>query len=251
MRSPLPFEFQVLPDERQVGERGAAWLADEIRRQPAALLGLATGQSPDRAYALLAERGRAEPGLLAAVRVLKVDEWGGLAMDDPGSCEVYLRERVLRPWGVSADRYFGWHSRPADPARECERMSRFLAEHGPMDVCVLGLGVNGHLLMNEPGPFLAPGPHVAELAESTRQHGMLRSARSQPRFGLCLGMADVLKARRILLLVNGAGKAGPLARLWKVEVSTQFPASFLWLHPAVTLLCDREAASRLPRAALA
>ncbi len=246
MTNTTRFDLRVLPDDEALGQQAAEWLAGEIRRKPDALLGLATGKSPSRAYDLLAARHRAEPELLARVRVLKIDEWGGLAMDDPGTCEVYLQDKVVRPWAVSADRYFGWQSRPTDPPAECGRVRRWLAGNGPMDVCVLGLGVNGHLLMNEPADGLEPGPHLAELAETTKQHGMLKDARHQPQFGLCLGMADILQARKILLLVSGSSKTQPLARLREPMVTTQFPASFLWLHPAVTLLCDREAASQPP-----
>lgn len=243
---PMRFDFHVLPGEEEVGVRAADWLAAELRRTPAALVGLATGKSPARAYELLAERRRAEPALLAQVRVLKIDEWGGLAMDDPGTCEVYLQEKVIRPWGVTTDRYFGWQSRPADPQAECERVRGWLAENGPMDVCVLGLGVNGHLLMNEPDDHLVPGPHVAALAETTMQHGMLKDTHRAPQFGLCLGMADILRTRKILLLVSGRSKAVPLARLLEPKVTPHLPASFLWLHPAVTVLCDRAAAGPAP-----
>jgi galactosamine-6-phosphate isomerase len=217
-----------------------------LRRQPDALLGLATGASPALAYDLLTAQGRTEQDLLRRVRVLKTDEWGGLSLDDPGSSEAYLRQRVVGPWGLGPERFTGWASAPADPEEAAARMRAWLATHGPLDACVLGLGVNGHLLMNEPAPALQPAAHVAQLAAATLGHAMLITARVAPRCGLTLGMADLLHAGEVLLLVSGAGKAGPLQTFLAGRLTTEFPASLLWLHPRLTVVCDRAAASATP-----
>ena len=243
MRYAERFELEVAPDFEAMSRAGADWLVHLLRGRHDALLGLATGASPARVYELLAAKGRVEPSLLAEVRVLKTDEWGGLAMDDPGTSEAYLREHVVKPWLLEESRFTGWQSNPADPQAEAGRMRTWIAENGPLDGCVLGLGVNGHLLMNEPAEALAPSAHVATLAESTLGHGMLQTARHAPRYGLTLGIADLLNARRVLLLVSGANKAEPLRRFFSGRVTPQFPASFLWLHPALTVLCDAPAAS--------
>ena len=74
---------------------------------------------------------------------------------------------------------------------------------------------------------------------------MIRNATPPVRFGLTLGMSDLLQSRRILLLVNGVAKRDALRRLMSGRVTTQFPATLLWLHSGVTCLCDREAATGL------
>ena len=99
--------------------------------------------------------------------------------------------------------------------------------------------------MNEPAPFLQAEAHVASLTESTLRHPMLADSKSKPVFGLTLGMAEILTSREILLLVSGAAKREPLRKLLRREITTHFPASFLWLHPNWTLLCDRESAEGL------
>jgi len=105
--------------------------------------------------------------------------------------------------------------------------------------------MNGHIAMNEPGASLQTSAHVARLTEATLAHPMLANTRSKPGFGLTLGMAEILASREILLLVNGANKREPLRRLCQREITTEFPASFLWLHPNWTLLCDRAAVEGL------
>ncbi len=239
--------IQMARDHDEMSQKAAALLARALRRKPGLRLGLATGATPTRTYEGLARMRTRRPALFRGVRIVKLDEWLGLPMDHPATCETYLRENVLRPWGVPRSRYHGFESRPRDPRAECARLARWLARHGPLDLCVLGLGRNGHLLMNEPADALAAGPHVARLAASTRAHSMVRAMKTPPRRGLTMGLADILRSRAILLLVSGGHKAAPLRRLLSGRVTTRCPASLLWLHSDVTVLCDRDAWPAGPR----
>ena len=99
--------------------------------------------------------------------------------------------------------------------------------------------------MIEPGAGVLPQTHVAKLSLQTVRHPMLRSVRPKPRYGMTLGMADILHSRKVLLLVSGAHKREVLRRLLGSTVTTRFPASFIWLHPDVSIICDREAAAGL------
>ena len=233
--------IQVARDHEQVSRRAAARIAAAIRRKPGLLLGVVTGATPTRTYEHLAKRRAAEPALFRRLRVVKLDEWLGLPPRHPSSCESYLRENLLVPLRIDRRRYQGFRPRPKDPVADGARMARWLARHGPIDVCVLGLGRNGHLLMNEPAAELLPGPHVARLAASTRRHSMLTGLRSPPRRGLSMGLADILRSKAVLLLVSGRHKRTALARMLEGTVSSRCPASFLWLHPDVTVYCDWEA----------
>jgi galactosamine-6-phosphate isomerase len=238
--------IHVTADHEEMSRAAARFILERLRARPEALLSLATGSSPERAYAILAEEARREPALFGRVRILKLDEWGGLDRDDPATCEAFLREKVLGPLGVPPERYFGFESSPPDPEAECRRAVRWLDAAGPIDLHVLGLGRNGHLGLNEPGPSLLTEPHVAELTDESRAHPMLARARGSVRYGLTLGMAAILGSRRVALLVSGRGKATALRRMLLEEITPQFPASFLRLHPALDVFCDREAAAELP-----
>ena len=103
------------------------------------------------------------------------------------------------------------------------------------------LGINGHIGFNEPGPFLQPHAHVATLSATSLAHAMIEHTSNRPTFGLTLGMADLLHARQIVLMVSGAAKRGPLKRLLEGPISTEFPASFLQLHRDLKLVCDQSA----------
>lgn len=224
-------------DER-LSAQAAALVISEIEAKPNLLLCAATGNSPTGLYRALAERARIDPDLFRALRVIALDEWGGLKEADPGSTSGYLRERLLDPLAITNDRFIGFDTR-AEPAQACQKMRSQLELSGPIDVCVLGLGANGHVGFNEPGPVLDPNCHVARLSAETLQHAMARAMKTPPEFGLTLGLQEILASRRILLLVTGKGKHQTVARLLSEEVTTTLPASLLWLHGNVDCLVDR------------
>jgi len=224
-------------DER-LSAQAAALVISEIEAKPNLLLCAATGNSPTGLYRALAERAHTDPDLFRALRVIALDEWGGLRETDPGSTTGYLRERLLDPLAITNDRFFAFDTR-ADPAQACQKMRSQLEHAGPIDVCVLGLGANGHVGFNEPAASLTPNCHVAQLTAETLQHAMTRSMKAPPGFGLTLGLQEILASRRILLLVTGKGKHHTVARLLSEEVTTTLPASLLWLHDNVDCLVDR------------
>jgi galactosamine-6-phosphate isomerase len=233
----IMFQTNVLKDYETLSRRAADWVSERLQNRPAALLCLAAGSTPMRTYELLAERGTKEPSLFASCRLLKLDEWGGLAINDPATCEYQLRTAIVTPLGLS-DRYMAFDSQPPDPEAECARVAGWLDKNGPIDLCVLGLGVNGHVGFNEPAEYLRPNAQVAKLSDASLGHTMLRQSKQRPTYGLTLGMADILRSREVLILVSGRAKLEALARLLKAKITTAFPASLLHLHPQTTLFCD-------------
>ena len=231
--------FTVLPDREALDRHAAALIREAARESPGLLVCLASGETPTGAYALLA----GEPGRLADARFIQLDEWAGLGAADPASCAAYLERTVRGPLAVPPERWIGFRGDAPDAAVECRRVEAALEAAGPIDLCILGLGRNGHLALNEPAESFDPFCHVATLDARSREHPMLAGTDGSVLEGLTLGLGDILRARRILLLVSGRAKREPLARLATRRVTPALPASFLWLHGDVTCLCDREAAA--------
>ena len=247
----MPTGFRLIVDDDHEGmsRRAAGWMSASLREAPDLLLCVASGATPTRAYDLFAEEGRAHPQTARGLRVLRLDEWGGLAADDPGSSEAQIRRQLADPLAVPAERYFAFSGDAPDPVAECERIRGVVETQGPIGLAVLGLGVNGHLGFNEPAAELQPHAHVAQLSQASREHSMLASARVVPQYGLTLGMADLMRSRRVLLVVSGAHKRAVLARLLRGGLTTSLPASLLRMHPDTLCLCDRTAAEGLDEAA--
>jgi galactosamine-6-phosphate isomerase len=222
----------------RLSAQAAAIVEAQIERKHSLLLCAATGNSPIGLYSELARRAAVDRELFRSLKVIALDEWGGVRETDPGSAAGYLREKVLTPLAISPDRFIAFDP-GIDPAGACSRMRAELDRIGPIDLAVLGLGRNGHVGFNEPGAALVPYCHVAQLSEETRRHAMTRAMTEPPRHGLTLGLQEILAARRILLLLTGEGKQQTVARLLTEEVTTTLPASLLWLHGNVDCLIDR------------
>lgn len=225
-------------DHESLSQTAAKEILSTIRAVPQALICLATGSTPKRTYELLVEIGSRSADCFNSVRVLKLDEWGGLAENHPATCEHYLRERILQPLNIQNNNYTSFRSDAVDPAAECSRIQVLVNQLGPIDLCVLGLGVNGHVGFNEPASSLKPHAHAAQLTVQTQQHSMLGSSTLKPSYGYTLGMADILNSKKILLLVSGNHKQLQLRQLLASRIETSFPASFLWLHSNVDIYND-------------
>lgn len=131
----------------------------------------------------------------------------------------------------------------ADPEAECLNYDNMLEEFGPVDLQLLGLGHNGHIGFNEPGEALSGGTHVVELQEKTRNANarFFPTLDDVPTHAITMGVATILKARQILLLVRGEDKAEIVHRALKGPITTECPASLLQCHPNVVVLLDQGA----------
>lgn len=225
--------------------RAAALVIAEVENNGRLLLCPATGSSPIGLYRELVRSSETDTHLFEKIRVIKLDEWNGIPGEDPASCESYLKTHLLDPLKIPPERYVGFASNSSRPSEECKRVKAELERCGPIDVCVLGLGKNGHIGFNEPGPFLVPHCHVARLSEESRQHAMVRSKGRRPHVGLTLGMREILASRRIILLVAGEGKSDVIAELLSGRVSTTHPASVLWLHDNADCVIDESCVSEV------
>ncbi len=198
----------------------------------------ATGNSPKGTYAKLVAKKESIP--VDNITFIKLDEWYGLPVDHSGTCEQYLQTRMLQPMQVNPENYIAFTSDAKDAEAECDRIQEYLAANGPIDLCILGIGKNGHIAFNEPADELHAGVHLSKLTPASLKHSMIEGVDKVLEYGLTLGMADILQSKKIFLIVNGVHKRDILNRFLSGNISTQLPASFLWLHPDVYCFYSEE-----------
>lgn len=225
-------------DYREMSREAAACVVAAAAAKSDSLVCAPTGHSPAGLYQELIREAEAKPDLFRSLKVVKLDEWLGVPASDPATCEHFLRSRLLDPLAIAPERYISFDSVAADPLQECAAIQGKLERQGPIDLCILGLGKNGHVGLIEPGPRLEPHCHVAKLSEQTLRHAMMISRTEKPAYGMTLGIGDILQARKILLLVTGPGKKPVIARFFEAAVTTDLPATFLWLHHDLEVLLD-------------
>ncbi len=234
-------EVDIFNTYEELSQKAKDIILQKIKRKKDLLLCAATGGSPTETYRLLGKEHLRRPGLFAELRILKLDEWGGTPLDDKGTCESYLQDHLLQPLHISESRYIGFNSCPDDPMQECLNIQEQLDKEGPIDICILGLGINGHLALNEPAEYLQPHCHKVELSGQSLQHPMTSEMLIKPTYGLTLGMADIFCSKMIIILIHGQQKKKMVSQLLSKKISSSVPASFLWLHPNVICLIEKDA----------
>lgn len=239
----------VLPTADAVADAAAAVVSGVIAAGRAPVIGLPTGRTPVGLYARL----RSAPIAWSGVRTFNLDEFDGLAPSHPGSFRRYMDEHLFSAVGVPPSQIGFLRGDTADAVAECVRYDQALEAAGGLDLLVCGLGANGHLGFNEPGPVLWGPTHVATLHAETRAANAALFAgdpAAVPARALTMGMTAILRARRVLVLATGASKAAAVAAMTGGPLTTALPASWLQVHPAVEVLLDPAAAAALAPSAV-
>ena len=240
---PLNYKMiiKVLKDNNEIGRVASDLIVQEIVRKPNLLLCTATGETPTNTYTKLVDKKELYP--TDQIRILKLDEWGGVPMIDPMTCEYYLQKFILKPLNISQKNYFGFNSNSTNPEKEIQRMKSILIEQGPIDICVLGLGMNGHIAFNEPPCDPNEECRIAKLSASSLLHPMAIQMGVTPEYGLTLGIKEIMQSKKIIMLINGAHKKKIAKEFISGQISATIPASYLWLHPDVNCFMDESANS--------
>jgi glucosamine-6-phosphate deaminase len=247
-------ELIELPDAGAVAERVAALLLQARMRDPLRPLGLATGRTMEPVYGAMA----AQLSLLPAAQQQRLrqgwlsfnlDEYVGLAADDPRSFAAEMARRLVVPLGLDPQAVRLPRGVAADPDAEARRYAGDLAAAGGLGLQLLGLGLNGHVGFNEP-PCAADAPcRCVSLSAATRSQNAASfggDAGAVPPRAITLGLAEILAAEQIVLVVTGAAKAPVLRRVLEEPPGADLPASWLRGHPAVRVFADGAALGRPP-----
>lgn len=244
--------LRVFPDAAQAAGWVADRIADKLRSVEGrrAVLGLPTGRTPVPLYAELVRRHREEELSFARATVFNLDEYWPLAPAAPGGFAAYMRKHLVDQVDLPADQFFIPDGAcPAEDVEEhCAAYRRAIVDAGGIGLQVLGLGNNGHVGFNEPGSGPGSVTRLVDLAPATvERYAHDFPGQEPPSKGITLGVADILAARRLLVLVTGSDKAAVAERALKGEVGADCPASLLREHAAVTWVLDEAAASELGR----
>ena len=131
---------------------------------------------------------------------------------------------------------------------ECKRYEKQIAEAGGIELFLAGIGPDGHIAFNEPGSSLSSRTRVKTLAQETvvanaRFFGGELSA--VPRMALTVGVATVLDAKEVLVIITGTHKAYALAKCIEEGVNHMFTVSAIQMHPKAVVVCDEDATLEL------
>ncbi|GMA56605.1 glucosamine-6-phosphate deaminase [Alicyclobacillus sacchari] len=180
------------------------------------------------------------------VTTLNLDEYVGLSPNHPQSYHWFMREHLFSRIGTPMQATHLPNGVAPDLEAECERYNDLIRNH-PIDIQLLGIGVNGHIGFNEPSHTLITGTHVVNLTPETINMNARFFSRKDdvPRQAITMGIQSILQAKQIMLLAFGEHKADIIYEALKDGIRTDVPASMLQLHKDVTVILDSHSAARL------
>ena len=229
--------WEEFGDYQSLSDRAAHILLAAVRNDPRIVLGLPTGRSPIGMYERVVQQCKAEYHCFREVTTFNLDEYVGIPRSHPGSYYTYMKQHLFDHVDIDPRRVHIPDGNAADTRTECRRYEDEIRAAGGMKLMFLGLGRNGHIGFNEPGTPFDSRTRVVELTESTRAANAPHFPDGNvPAHAITMGIATILEARDIVLIVSGNGKREAIERLRSHEQDPQFPASALWRHANVRVL---------------
>jgi glucosamine-6-phosphate isomerase len=210
---------------------------DRLHLKPDLTMCLPSGTTPVDVYGEMSRSARQGLVSFKHATVFALDEFGGLAPDDPGRTSHTLRRQLIEIVDVSPDAFHVLNPDHPDPSAHCAEYETAIGSG--FDLVLLGVGLNGHLGMNEPGSPIDSPTRRVDLHESTIQSSARYFAHQNlPRWGLTVGLKALLGAGEVWLLAKGSTKAEIVREILKREIGTANPASLLRRHPNAWLFLD-------------
>ncbi len=242
-------KLQICDTAAAVATAAATAFADLIRTRPEAVIGLATGSTPEATYSEMARMHKEDGLTMAAVTSFNLDEYWGLGGDHKQSYRYFMNDRLfrhvdIRPWNTHV-----LNGKARFPGLECRSFEDRILAAGGVDLWLLGIGGNGHIAFNEPGSSVDSRTRLVSLTQETidaNSDGRFFSDPSEvPRCALSAGIGTIREARALILLATGAKKADAIAAAVEGPFSPDCPSSLLQDHPDCTFIIDAAAASKL------
>ncbi len=222
--------------------------AEQLKKKPDSILGLATGSTPVGTYRLLAEKCARGEISFKRVKTFNLDEYYGIGPGHDQSYAYFMRDNLFDHVDIEPANTNIPDGLAKDVGAECRRYDELQnATCDGLDIQLLGIGPNGHIGFNEPDDVFTAGTHLVELEASTIDANarFFASRDEVPKSALTVGMRTIMNAKKVVIVASGEGKAAAVRAMLDGPVTPRVPASILQLHPDVVVIADSAALGKL------
>ena len=236
----------VCKDYEEMSRRAAEIVAEQIKKRPDGLISFPGGDTPLGMVHVFADMVNECKVDISRTHYVSLDEWVGLSNEDEGSCGLFNQQNLL---SRLQHPFAGTHiinGAAEDIESERVALNDYISQYGPLDVSVLGIGMNGHLGFNENDMDFDLDAHIIPLSETTRKvMTKYFGEKFHPTHGISQGIRQIMAAKTVILIANGAHKAEILKKAVHGPVTNEVPASVLQNHPNCYVVADEAAAALL------
>lgn len=244
-------EIVIVKNYKELSHFAAQRVIEQVRKKKSSVLGLATGNSVKGMYKELARAVKAGEVSFKKTVTFNLDEFVNLPHYHRGTLFYFMRRNFFEKVDLKPENIYFLDSEAADPKKECRDYEKELKIHGPIDLQILGIGLNGHIGWDEPGTSFKSRTGVIDLSVGSRKQQVenFDTLSKVPRQGYSMGLETIMDAKKIILLASGKEKAHIIAQALRGPVTKNVPASIIKTHltdhPDILVILDKEAASEL------
>jgi glucosamine-6-phosphate deaminase len=239
----------VVKDYEEMSDVAAKIFKDIINEKADAVLGLATGSTPIGLYKKLIEMNKNKEIDFSNIKTVNLDEYVGLGVENPQSYRYFMNENLFNHINIDKANTLVPDGLAEDLEKETKSYDKKIEEIGGIDIQILGVGSNGHIAFNEPDDFLISETHVTNLAKSTIEANsrFFKSINEVPTKAITMGIGQIMKAKKVLLLVKGKDKTEVIKELLNGNITTNNPATILKLHEDATIIIDETMKNKIKK----
>jgi len=243
----------IQPNTEQMAQWTANYIAAKINaanptEEKPFKLGLPTGSSPLRTYQALIKLYETGAVSFENVITFNMDEYVGLPQDHPESYYSFMWNNFFNYVDVKPENVHILNGNAEDLEAECAAYEKAIANAGGIDLFLGGIGADGHIAFNEPGSSLSSRTRIKTLTTDTivaNSRFFDNDINKVPKTALTVGVATILDAKEVLILVNGHHKARALYHAVEGSINHMWTISALQMHPKGIIVCDYDACAEL------
>ena len=204
---------------------------------------LASGSTPAKGYGLFAKQIKNDPRL-ANLKIVSLDEWVGIEKENTGSCYQMLNQDLFNKLDLDEAQITFYDSTAPDLLAECQRIDDLIQQR-PITFSLMGVGMNGHIGLNEPGFPVLDHSSVVALSDTTKHVAQKYfEEETELKQGMTLGLQQVIDSKRVIVVITGEHKAEIVKEIFLGSAS-EVPAKELLGYEHIDFYLDREAAKYL------
>ena len=221
-------------------------IVNQVKQKPDSLFCLTSGDTPAGIYKLLVRYANEGKVDFSQCYFVGLDEWVGMDKNDAGSCTNFLYETFFTPARINPAQMMVFDAKAANLDASCAAMDSFIKARGPLAIMLVGVGMNGHIGLNEPGVDFNSYAHHSPLAPITIEVGQ-KYFKQQTKLteGITLGLKHLQEANIPMLLASGSKKAPIIAKALQGSVTNEVPASIFQTLESAYVMLDEDAAADL------
>ena len=230
----------ITKNYEELSKVAANEMAETIKNNPKAILGLATGGSPIGMYKELIRMNKEGEIDFSTITTVNLDEYVGLSGEHNQSYRYFMNDNLFNHINIDKKNTYVPNGLAENIEEECKNYDAKIADLGGTDVQLLGIGNNGHIAFNEPDQELVAGTHLTGLTEDTIKANarFFDSIDEVPKTALTMGLGGIMKSKNIIVIASGEGKAEAVKAMVNGKISTNMPASMLQMHRDVVVIID-------------